>query len=91
MRGSRIVDIPDGTSTTILLIEAGESVPWTKPADLVFDEKKPLPKLGGMFPDGFHFARADGSAGFCPRRFNEAVMRLMIMRNDGMAVGNLDD
>jgi RNA polymerase sigma factor (sigma-70 family) len=91
-RGSRIVDIPDGTSNTILLIEAGESVPWTKPADLVFDEKKPLPKLGGMFPDGFHFARADGSASFCPRRFNEPVMRLMIMRNDGMAiVGNLDD
>lgn len=92
IRGSRIVDIPDGTSNTILLIEGGEAVPWTKPADLVFDEKKPLPKLGGMFPDGFHFARADGSAGFCPRKFNEHVMRLMIMRNDGMTiVGNLDD
>jgi RNA polymerase sigma factor (sigma-70 family) len=91
-RGSRIVDISDGTSNTILLIEAGESVPWTKPLDLVFDEKKPLPELGGMFPDGFYFARADGSAGFCPRKFNEAVMRLMIMRNDGMPiVGNLDD
>lgn len=91
-RGSRIVDIRDGTSNTILLIEAGESVPWTKPADLAFDEKKPLPKLGGMFPDGFHFARADGSASFCRRRFNEQIMRLMIMRNDGMAImGNPDD
>lgn len=91
-RGSRLVDIRDGTSNTILFVEAGEAVPWTKPADLDFDEKKPLPKLGGMFPDGFNFARADGSVSFCPRRFNELVMRLMIMRNDGMVImGNLDD
>src|SRR5262249_52020517 len=46
-RGARIADITDGTSTTILIIEAGAAVPWTKPADLVFDEKKALPKLGG--------------------------------------------
>ena len=41
--------MPDGTSNTGLVFEAGEPVIWTKPADLPFDEKKPLPKLGGMF------------------------------------------
>src|SRR5262249_22126086 len=33
-QGIRITDIFDGTSVTILLVEAGEAVPRTKPADL---------------------------------------------------------
>src|SRR5580692_2246885 len=36
--------IPDGTSTTGMVFEAGEPVIWSKPADLPFDAKKPLPK-----------------------------------------------
>jgi hypothetical protein len=91
-RGIRIVDVPDGTTNTILLIEAGPPVPWTKPADLVYDVKKPLPALGGVFPDGFCLALADGSARFCKRRFHENVLRLMITRNDAQPFpGPLDD
>jgi RNA polymerase sigma factor (sigma-70 family) len=82
-RGARLSDITDGTSNTILIIVAGKAVPWTKPADLVYDAKKPLPALGGVFPDGFHIGLADGSARFCKKRFREDVMRLMITRNDG--------
>jgi len=91
-RGVRISDITDGTSTTILMIEAAEAVPWTRPADLHYDPKKPLPALGGLFPDGFHLARADGSVQFCKRRFRERELRLMITRNDGVPLsGQLDD
>ena len=82
-RGLRITDITDGTSTTILMIEAAQPVPWTKPADLPYDAKKPLPALGGIFPDGFHYALADGSASFCKRRFRERILRLMITCSDG--------
>ncbi len=32
--------IPDGTSNTIAVVEAGPSVEWTKPADLPYDPKK---------------------------------------------------
>ena len=38
---------PDGTSNTGLVFEAGDPVIWSKPADMVFDEKKAVPKLGG--------------------------------------------
>src|SRR5437868_1562092 len=36
--GARIpASIPDGTSNTVLVVEAGEPVPWTKPQDLPYD------------------------------------------------------
>src|SRR5207249_4166982 len=34
--------IADGTSNTILAVESSMAVPWTKPVDLPFDEKKDL-------------------------------------------------
>ncbi|MCE9563036.1 MAG: DUF1559 domain-containing protein [Planctomycetes bacterium] len=37
--------ISDGTSNTIMTIEAGAPVTWTKPDDIAFDIKKPLPPL----------------------------------------------
>src|SRR5262249_598312 len=40
---------PDGTSNTILVAEAGEAIPWSKPGDLRYDPNGPLPKLGGLF------------------------------------------
>jgi hypothetical protein len=42
----RLVSIHDGTSNTILAVEAAEAVPWTKPDELEYDRSKPLPRLG---------------------------------------------
>ena len=67
-------------------MEAGEAVPWTKPADIPYDAKKPLPKLGGLFDTGFHIALMDGSVQWVNRRFDEGIMRLAITRNDGQPV-----
>lgn len=51
-----------GTSNTLLVIEAGSSVPWTKPGDLPYASDKPLPKLGGIYSEhGYMFLMADGS------------------------------
>jgi uncharacterized protein (TIGR03067 family) len=78
--------IPDGTSNTIFAVEAGEAVPWTKPADIPFDPKKALPKLGGLFPDGFHIVLLDGYTRWVGRNFDERILRLAITRNDGQKI-----
>jgi RNA polymerase sigma factor (sigma-70 family) len=79
----RMADITDGTSNTIMIVEGPEPVPWTKPVDLPYDPKKPLPKLGGMFKTGFHIAFADGSVHFLKRTIKEETLRALITCNGG--------
>jgi hypothetical protein len=79
--GMTLSDVTDGTSMTIAIIEAGQAVPWTKPVDLPYDAKKPLPKLGGLFDDGINAAFADGSAHWLRKDFDAAMMRIVITRN----------
>ena len=75
--------IPDGTSGTFLIVEAGAAVPWTKPEDIVYDPAKPLPKLGGLYQDGFTAVFADSSARFMTRDLDEETIRACITRNGG--------
>jgi serine/threonine protein kinase len=78
--------IPDGNSGTFLIVEASTAVPWTKPEDLDYDPSKPLPKLGGLFLDGFTAAFADGSVRFIKRNVDEETIRALITRNGGEPV-----
>jgi hypothetical protein len=76
----------DGTANTILVVEAAAAVLWTKPADLAYDPRKPIPKLGGLFRGGFHGALADGVARFFRQDFDEANMRKLINPADGLPI-----
>jgi hypothetical protein len=80
---SLVRDIPDGTSCTIMVVEAGEPVPWTKPQDLPFDPKKELPKLGGIFEGGFHFLSADGAVHDAKKTPDPKKMKAAIRRDSG--------
>ena len=84
----RIANIADGTSNTLLFAEAAEPVLWTKPDDVTYDGKeKLLPKLGGLFKDGFHAAHCDGSVRFYRKKdVTEDFLRKFIGRDDGEAI-----
>jgi len=77
--GPKVTDFPDGTAQTFLIVEASQSVPWTKPADLVYDAKKPLPKLG--LDDRVYVVLADGSSHFLKRTVPESILRAAVTPN----------
>ena len=58
-------------------------MPWTKPQDIPYDAGKALPKLGGLFADGFHAAMADGTVRFVPRGADEKAIRAAITPRGG--------
>jgi hypothetical protein len=79
----KIAAFTDGLSNTILAIEAGDPVPWTKPDDIPFDLKKPLPKLAGPFK-GFTLAVfADGHAMSIPATADPKKLLGSITRDQG--------
>jgi hypothetical protein len=78
---------PDGTSNTVLIVEAGEPVPWTKPADLAYAPDRPLPDIRSLFKDGFRSALADGSIRWVRKGTSEATLRAAITRNGGEGIG----
>jgi hypothetical protein len=82
-RGLPIVAITDGTSNTAMAVEGGTPVVWTKPDDLPYDPKKPLPKLGGLFDGDFHAALCDGSVVLMKKDYDAGEMRKLITHADG--------
>jgi hypothetical protein len=71
-------DFTDGVLNTLLIVEALESVPWTKPADIPYSNKAPVPKLGGIFRDGFNAAMADQKVRFIKRTVSADTLRAAI-------------
>ena len=84
--GTGLADVADGLHSTLMVVEAAEPVPWTKPEDVSYDRDAPLPKLGGQFDDGFYFAFGDGSARFLGRKVAPGTLHALINRGDGEVV-----
>jgi hypothetical protein len=85
-KGIKISEIMDGTSNTLLVVEARRNCPWTKPEDIPFDADKPVPELGGFVEDKFGAAMADGHATIFSRSNVENILKPMITRNDGIPI-----
>jgi hypothetical protein len=81
----RLADMQDGTTNIIMIVEARQPVPWTKPEDLPFDPNQPLPPLGVASSNGFNAAAVDGAVHFIPKSTPERTLHLLIQRNDGQA------
>jgi hypothetical protein len=82
-------DFPDGTSNTILIVEADDAhaVPWTKPEDLKFDADHPNRGLGGHFCDGFLVGLADGSVYLVGRAVSKTTLQRAFNPADGQVLG----
>ena len=78
--------ITDGTSETLLIVEAKQGVPWTKPEDIPFDPAKPLPKLGGFVRGRFGAVLADGTVRTFEGDSVKDQLRWLIVRNDGHGI-----
>ncbi len=78
--------ITDGTSNTILAVEAKRRIPWTKPEDLPYAADKELPKLGGFHAEGYNAALCDGSVRFIAKAINKQVLRALMTARGGEVV-----
>jgi len=81
-KGITLMDITDGASGTLMVVEGGKPVDWTKPDDLAFDGKT-VPKLGGMFDGQFHAVMGDGSVKKIPKGIDAKVLLASITRSGG--------
>jgi hypothetical protein len=72
-----------GTSNTILVVEAADSVPWTKPDELPFPVNGSIESLlGGISSDTYNVALGDGNVmTYGKGKVNESALKAAITQN----------
>jgi hypothetical protein len=80
-----LASITDGSSNTLLVVEASQAVPWTMPQDIPYQPSQ-LPKLGGQFPNVFLALFGDASVRSLPRNLDAKTLHGLITPTGGEAV-----
>ena len=84
-KSTQLTNITDGTSNTIMAVEAEEPVVWTNPNDLAFDPTKALPKMLSI-NGKFSAAYCDGSVRSFKAPNDPEIFKLLIQKNDGKPI-----
>jgi hypothetical protein len=86
--GTKLRQITDGLSQTIMLVEASpdQAVEWTKPDDLEYDASNPNAGIGGIRPGGWQAAFADGSVQMISDMVDPAQLKAMFTRAGGEVI-----
>jgi type II secretory pathway pseudopilin PulG len=81
--GLGLKDFTDGTSNTIMLVEANadRAVEWTKPEDWQYDANNPTAGLGKLRPAIFQAAFADGSVRNIANTIDPEALKALFTRN----------
>lgn len=77
-QGHRLRDFLDGTSNSLLVVEAKRRVHWAKPEDIEWDPTMAVPEFGGVTPGAFYAAMADGSCQQISRDAPHEFLRAII-------------
>ncbi|MEX0716929.1 MAG: DUF1559 domain-containing protein, partial [Planctomycetaceae bacterium] len=87
--GPRLGDFVDGASNTIMLVElpAEKAVPWTQPADFVFDRDDPLKNLRPIPPEGLLCVTVDGRVWRIPADIDPVKFWALCTNFGGEVVG----
>jgi prepilin-type processing-associated H-X9-DG protein len=87
-QGLGFAQISDGTSNTIVLVEADadQAVEWTKPDDIEFDPNNPMAGFGKLRPGGCNAAFCDGHVQFISNDVDPQTLKALVTRNGGEVV-----
>jgi hypothetical protein len=88
--GGSIKNCTDGTSNTIMAVEAGDkaSVIWTKPDDWRIGEDVSFEPLLGRHAGGTTILLGDGSARFVKDTIKKETLKALITRDGGEVIGS---
>jgi len=87
----KLAQFSDGTSNTLFAVEAAEGVPWSKPDELEFDPQKEMKKHLRFEKNNVSMVLfADGSVRAVTSKLKEDILKLLIQRDDGKPIGDIE-
>jgi hypothetical protein len=86
-----LIDVTDGASKTLGVVEAGPPVEWTKPADIPYELKREPIKLDLPFRNVFTVATLEGEAYSFRPNLDQDILRRLIECADGQVVPELNN